>query len=568
MPLRRTAVAALVVAVVLVLLLMRREPGPKPTASPVARTSSWVVARKPLPVFRPQGQSPVTPEAPDGAGALEVRVVDITGGTIPGARVLAEEDQRQLGITGPDGKLSLDLDRQHLPRSGRLTVSAEGYGQRGAAYLAGTPVVVKLVPESRVAGLVVERDTGVPAPGLTVLCGSQRTRSDEQGRFSCGDLGPGPVAIQAFGRGLQGTLPRPLAVSIATVVTDVRLEVTRTAFSVRGRVKSKGRPLPDADVEIGGRRATSEDGGRYVVADLPPGTYEVGVGFGPHTVSQPKPIVVSDRDVEADLEVGEYFTLLVEVVDTAGKPVERQDVSLWQSMEHVSIESIEETNAAGRARFSGWVSDEAELRTPLATRQKVDLRKAPPGPVRLVLPQHGRLQGRVRAPAGTSVADRQVCAHREGQSDDCIDTGPDGSFIFGVVLPGPYTIEVRSVGGTLGLVGAPPTTAATVRAGATTEVVLDVPADDGVLAGRVIDARGAPVEDALVIYALQGVRRYSLGTRGLGGGLDATVTDNLGRFRFTGVRPNQRYELEAFTRSGRHGKSDAAGLESVVRLPD
>ena len=144
----------------------------------------------------------------------------------------------------------------------------------------------------------------------------------------------------------------------------------------------------------------------------------------------------------------------------------------------------------------GLLPTEARLAGPLLAAQKIDLRRPRDRPVRLVSSDSGRLQGHLRAPAGTAVGDRRVCARMgqarmgQGETSRCVDTAGDGAFSFGALAPGRYLIEVRSSRAWNG--GPSPHAEATVPVGATAELDLEVPADDGVLAGRVVDAAAPP----------------------------------------------------------------------------
>jgi protocatechuate 3,4-dioxygenase beta subunit len=355
--------------------------------------------------------------------------------------------------------------------------------------------------------------------------------------------------------------------TIATVITDVRLEVARGAFAVRGRVTAAGAPVARAAIGVGNRAAVSDEGGRYLVADLPAGSYPVTVSIGVLGVEQPRPLVITDHDVEHDLEIGARTELLVEVVDASGRPVAGQEVSVKQTLDDGATGSSDTTDAAGLVRFEALLPTEATLSGPRLPTASVDLRGPHGRPVRLRTEASGRLDGQVRAPPGTSAAGREVCAFVGGDRSGCQDTGPDGSFAFAGLPPGHYRLELRSGRAWNSAQPADAVAEADVRVNATTEVVLEVPADDAELAGRVIDAAGAPVDDALVMYFLRNVRTYAAGSQALGGGLDVAVTGADGRFRFTRVRPGPEYEVEALTRAGRHGQAPGpTDREVVIRL--
>jgi protocatechuate 3,4-dioxygenase beta subunit len=530
--------------------------------------SAWVVRRRAIPRLVTGAALPSDGASPAQA-ALVVRAVDLTGRPIPGARVQTIDDgDRLLGATGPDGVLALTPAEAHLGRAGRLRVGADGYGSREVAYFAPTPLLVKLIPESRVSGLVVEAGSGAPVAGLTVRAREAVTESDAAGRFSFSDLAPGDLVLEAHGRGLQGRLVRPITVTLATVIADARLEVRRDAFAITGRVTAAGTPLAGIDVEGGGRKAVTDEGGRYRLTDLPAGAYQVQATTGFLNVAPAVNVTLRGQDAVADLELGPRVTLVGEVADVAGRPVAQHEVMLEQAADGSQVGLGAETDATGRFRFEGLLPTRAKLSGRALESQDVDLSRPRARPVRLLLSPTGRLQGVVKAPPGTSIADRMVHATEvQSASEFSAGSEADGSFAFGAVPPGRYTLEIRS--GRARNSANPPEARADgvmVRAGATTEVTLEVAADDGVLAGRVLDARGAPVDDALVIYFQRGLRVFAAGSQALGGGVDAAVTGPDGAFRFTGVRRNQLLEIEARTRAGQHGRAEVTGSEVVVRL--
>src|SRR5207247_4379737 len=154
-------------------------------------------------------------------------------------------------------------------------------------------------------------------------------------------------------------------------------------------------------LEAGSRRTTTDEAGRYSVASVPSGSYQVRVTTGFLNLAQPRPIVVGDRDVEADLEVGARAALLVEVIDGGGNPVAGQEVELEQGLDDGAVGTSERTDAAGRVRFDGLLPTEARLAGPLLAAQKIDLRRPRDRPVRLVSSDRGGLQGHLRAAPGT-----------------------------------------------------------------------------------------------------------------------------------------------------------------------
>lgn len=583
---------AVIGLVALVIGLARRR---IPAGGPARAASAWVVRAVPprLRVARAAVDGPPAQPLDDGrapptsgdagvSSRLTVRALDITGGPIAAAEIFVapaapgsdsadpDDDERPVGITGSDGAFTIDLQRAHLPSAGRVRVAAPGYGRRTDLYLAPALVVIKLLPENRVTGIVVEAGSGAPVPEMTVRSPMGETTSDRNGRFSLHDLPPGPLELEAFGRGWHGVPSHPIVLSIASAV-EVRIEVKPAPLAIHGRITAAGQPLPKVLVIAAQRSATTDDNGGYLLPSLLPGAYDVQVRGDFLSLSRPTSVVLVDRDVEANVDVGPRVSVSVELVDLQGHARSGHEVTLAQEFEQGSVQLAERSDDAGRCQFAGLHLALARVGARGLAGRVIDLRRPAARSVRLVLQPAGQIVGQLRAPSGTPVGDLFVRAvHGPSGADFSADSSPAGKFDLGAVPAGPYRIEVRR---TRAWNDAQPPLgagAAEVRDDAVSEVVLDLAAAAGTLAGRVLDPAGRPAFDVLVTYHEMGVHSFAAGSLGLGGGIDAEVTDQDGRFQFSAVRPGTRYEIEAWTRAGVHTQladvaADDRGI--VVVLP-
>jgi hypothetical protein len=221
---RAPVIALFVLLVAIGALFWRRsQRGPAPV---VARTSVWV---PPRPHQRPPKLLPAAALPPalehQRGDLLVVHVEDVLGGAIAGAEV--SRKQVVLGITDQAGVARLAQAALGLPRSDRLEVAADGYARRSASYVSPGEVRVQLLPGGSLSGVVVEKGSDRPVPGLTVVAEQATTISDAQGRFTLRDLAAGTYPLQARGPAHFGALPAPVAVGLGRAVAGVRLEVTR-----------------------------------------------------------------------------------------------------------------------------------------------------------------------------------------------------------------------------------------------------------------------------------------------------------------------------------------------------
>jgi hypothetical protein len=198
----------------------------------------------------------------EGGAKVAGRVLDATGGVVPGATVRAirapPPHQAVAVTTDGEGRFALWV------RPGAITLAAEavGYAPARIARVAPTSdVVLTLTPGSTVQGVVVSAADGAPVPGVEVRAvpvGSwasplhRSAVSDRDGAFSIRGLEPNGYTFVAEGAGWRGQTPSALIVGLAESIGGVRVTVSSAAL-VEGTVvqRADGQPCASGSVTLG-----------------------------------------------------------------------------------------------------------------------------------------------------------------------------------------------------------------------------------------------------------------------------------------------------------------------------
>ena len=269
--------------------------------------------------------------------------------------------------------------------------------------------------------------------GLTAI-------TDDRGRFTCADLPPGRYSIAVTRDGWVGAAygaKRPLRPGAPIPIgdgqrADVTIRLSRGAVITGALLDESGQPAAGATVvalrasmQNGERRltaagtvATADDRGVYRIFGLPPGDYYVGAGPSSTALS------VSEAQLTTDADVRHARAGVSSV-----PPVER----------HVAFSST---------YFPGTTIAQQAAPIPLrAGEERTDVDFA------LQLVPTARVEGTLTMPDGTPApAAAQVTLVASGAtafagSDfDSVKTtrpGADGTFTFGGVAPGTYTLLAR-----------------------------------------------------------------------------------------------------------------------------
>lgn len=226
--------------------------------------------------------------APTGMTS-KVRVVDRAGAGLAGVLVRVGPEAWPMGWTDEAGSLALPGSPAE-PLALRLTGPGGFSLDLAAQPIGDRPVLVRFPDAARLAGRVLDAESGRPLPGALVLSPSDPgtfVRSDAGGRFA---LGPPEAGVFVLEATAAGYLPKRIPVSPADLggARGLSLALAR-AQSLRGQVVDEGgAPLPGAwiaaepehaadrtpgrGVETTADGAASDRAGAFEVRRLRPGT--------------------------------------------------------------------------------------------------------------------------------------------------------------------------------------------------------------------------------------------------------------------------------------------------------
>jgi len=345
-----------------------------------------------------------------------------------------------------------------------------------------------------------------------------------------------------------------------------------TTGDLTGTVKdAQDKPIENATVRIAGgpelRSVRTDNKGKYTLADLIPGTYDL-FGQKPGYVSRHKGDVKvpanSTTTLDFKLEWADPSTGAAEVfvLDTTGQLLPDATVDITRLG---SLVSRSTTDSSGSVVFPGLapatyrvlatrpgfvasagknIRVKAKATTTLDLKLKRDSR------------QVGRLSGTVRDRSGAAVANAKV-AIVAGLTEAEVRTSSLGSYQFiGLIPSDGYAIQVTAQGFSTQTTG-------NISVEAQQLTIRDVTllpnsATKGSLTGTVIDPQGDPVPFATVSI-----------TAGPGIG-DQALTGTDGFYSFTDLAPSTDYailaEAPGYSSAGRGSIRVAAGVTSVVNL--
>ena len=489
-----------------------------------------------------------------GGGPVAGALVSLT--PLEGVHLDAVSLARWATRTGDDGRYALWVPEG----AGRVDVTHPDY-VAWSGHLAvppgGTVRDVSLMPGGSISGVVVRAADGRPVIGAEVsvvgpeagdrssrrmgmdaLMTNDAARTGPGGQFRVTGLSPGIHEITARAPGLAtaGVVEVPLAV--AEEVVGVELSVT-PARTITGRVVLKGTspPQPLAGVAVVAMprsakvrlhaSALSSPDGRFVIEGVSPNIY--------YLAAKAEELVGSVSEVSVtirDEDVADVVLALDPGVMLSGRvvPATATRLSLETSEAHATglgLNAVVTSNkrVQGRSEPDGTfrlgpvprdnevtvvavAEDGATGRLPvvIADEDLTDLV--------LALETQGGVVGRVVDGAGVPVvgvvvdvmpAQRAAVIKSSGATlGDRRVTASDGSFSRLGLVPGDYDLLVRA-GEHFALAWhgveqdeARRARSITVERGAPVELELVVARDEGVIEGRVIDAQGRPVSDALV----------------------------------------------------------------------
>jgi RNA polymerase sigma-70 factor (ECF subfamily) len=588
-------------------------PPDAPSAPPPPVLEGRPRAARPVP--EPDAPAPSAPSAPppspDTAGRgdrVAGRILDAGGKPVPGATVSLEPAATPVSAVPPDGALPIGEGGEFrfdgiAPGEYRLTVRADGFVAVTVPVRPGeADVRVVLDPAASLAGVVVEKGTGLPVAGLEVSArtarsptsaAAYRSVSGPDGRFRFGDLPAGEYVLAAgslfqvgndagdeflaatFGPTPNGALDLRLEVVRGLPIAGVLREPDGRATARTLLVEATGRTERGDSDWVRRRGARSRPDGRFRIGGLPPGAYRVvirlatseGLVEGGPAVTRLEGVTAGTEDLVVDLREGAVVRGVL--VDDAGSPVtEGGYVYVYPHGTVAGSEESVATRPDAEGRFHSAPLDPARRYDVLAAgfsgvMQQTAVKVVPGGAeVRIEMRRAGTIRGRVVDATGRPVPDgvgvTAVCTTpaagtAPGRSGVAYTRGR-GTFTLEGLGPFPFTL--RAGGAQSAYVTAEEATG--VLPGAA-EVVLEVRLGVRVR-GRLEDEAGRPVGSTHLLAFGEGAGS-TLPCWGR-----ASAED--GRFEFPGLPPGpftmRGYVGEKFVELGRF---DTATEEVVVVVP-
>lgn len=455
-----------------------------------------------------------------------------------------------------------------LPQGCRPIVAPEDvrYAKRGdsSIELTDSPVThaesIHLMPGASIEGRVTYEDSGKPATGM--LVGAQglsfsgggwgESLTDANGRYQLRQLCPGGynVALDIRGElasswtaraherliigrgeqrsGIDFTLIHGALITGRVVAADTGEPVPGVGFSVQGPAH------PPSGAWTAG--AMTGPDGRYVI-HVPAGKQHLGLANpvppGFHLpVQAGRELTVADGEtVTIDVRLSrerKASPVRGQVLGPDGEPVAGAEVEVVSSDSFRAAATPRRTDAAGAFTLEAdLVAKPVLLRARRGTMATVDATPAVGGDtVTLRLKENvpGTLTGRVLDAAGRPIAGAKASlaewVYDSGTGRGQVVTDAQGRYTFAALWPNSrYSVHAEADG-----YGYAWTQLDELRPGQTAEVApLVLETADQSVAGRVVDAKGAPVAGATVYLEGHSTRQQS------------QTTDQKGRFRFKGA---------------------------------
>jgi protocatechuate 3,4-dioxygenase beta subunit len=531
---------------------------------------------------------PQASEKPRGA-AVSGTILDLTGGTIAGARVEAMPPAPQ---NVPGSVVQSDTEGRFelfaAPGTVLLRASAVGYTAAQQTVIApGVNVQLELVPGARIVGEVRSALDAAPLAGIEVTAmkqlvfvpGDGRAVTDDRGHFTLDGLSAGSFQLTARGSHWFGRADAPIVLAIAQAAGPVQIRAY-PALVVQGRVivgssreACRGGHVglssaPENENEFAALVALDETGlARF--EGVPPGDFHVQVAC---EGSPTRDDYSSVRVVDADLSnlvwaVAAPVRLRGRVVDARGNGMPDRKVVAEATGPLDESEPAQDGEASAGEGISDQLGDFEIASLRAARRYRVQLADDPSISASVALYADGTSDELVLKAnasgtllvhvtrAGTAIREPVVVQVYSALGARTPQPDRAGTFVLRNVAPEQWVVTVRD--------GRNPSVSRTVdlSAGATLEVTLDLPALSANLTGMVLDALGAPVGDAWVKVfardALQGLPA------------DSALTAVDGSFALDNLDPSARYDVEVSRADGARTVSNNAqpGQRVVIKFP-
>ena len=542
------------------------------------------------------------------SGGVEITgtVSDVTGGTIPRARVRAGAGG-WFGNSGFGPMVETD-ERGHYAlwvKRGNVSVTAvaDGYAPGNKNGSAPGKLDVLLTPESTLSGTVVDATSAQPVEGAHVEIDGWESNADdltdEKGRFHLTRLNPGRYVTVAHAPMGYGKSDGSTLVGLGQHVDGVTIKLwpaQRLAAHVVIGADKKPCPRPDASLEdtrtqrwIGFER---EPDGTLVADGVLAGTYKARPscdGYAPAD-TYPKVEVTAKETAPIEWRVDPGATITGRVLTKAGAPIDDAEVTsrvvggTREDMQWGSDRSKQD----GTYKLVGLRPGKfkLEVTTDVAVSPKegypVDVAAGATIARDLILDDGGSIRGTVVDETGAAVADVQVDARSSRQDDwmfmsQNVRSDDTGAFHIDALRAGDYRVvasrnwseQLKKPGTTD---DARQGEKVTVAAAQTATVRVLVESQGGTIKGTVTDPDGKPVSDAFVSSAREsdaaGAQQSNVQSTRWFGEERPIVTGTDGTFALTKLSSPGKYTLRAYRKGGGEAVAEhvAVGSTAVLQI--
>jgi uncharacterized GH25 family protein len=460
---------------------------------------------------------------------LTVLVTDaLTKQPIAGASVLRpDEDEDDPAVkTGADGKVVL----RGLPNDWvRVTALAPGYGPKTESKGIGnndteTVLEISLAKGAQVSGRVVD-ESGAPIEGARVWAmdaanaweggAGERTAetTKKDGTFTIAALSQGSYLFFAKDEAHAPAVTTPVSVSGETPTTGVEI-VMKAAASLAGVVvDAQGAPVPYATVRLSSktysadmvyRQAAADDQGAFEIKGLPRTALRARAeGEDASSAAVDVDLAVTPVKTDLRLVLDKTATIAGVVVDDTNEPVPEATVTAYPDFLAGEVDWVMASTATattdgdGRfllkgldeGKFRVWASRDSGGSKRSSEREGVATQTGAKD-VRLVLPAPGGIEGTIVMENGEAPSLAIISAGWEDRA-----TARKGKFTMKDLQPGKYDLRI------VGPEFAQKTKAdVEVKAGKVTDLGEILVHRGRKLSGKVVDAKGAPVVGARVMF--------------------------------------------------------------------
>lgn len=529
----------------------------------------------------------------------------LTKKPIAGATVLRpDEDEDAAPITtGADGKAVL---RGLADDWVRITASAPGYGPKTESKGIGgsdreSTLEISLAKGAAVSGRVID-EAGQPIAGARVWAmdaanaweggAGERTAetSAKDGTFTIAALSQGSYLFFAKDEAHAPAATAPVTVAGDAPTTGVDIVMKAAATLAGVVVDPQGAPVAYATVRLSSKRYSADMVYRQAAAD-DRGTFEIkglprtelrARAEGEEASSEAVDVDLATTPQKTDLRLvlDRNATIAGVVVDELNEPVPEATVTAYPDFLAGEVDWVMASNATattdgdGRfvlkglddGKFRVWASRDSGGSKRSSDREGVATHTGATD-VRLVLPAPGGIEGTLVMENGKAPELAMISAGWEDRV-----TAKRGAFTMRDLQPGKYDLRIVGPEFAQKTVGD-----VEVKAGKTTDIGEIVVRRGRKLSGKVVDAKGAPVPGARVIF---GKMLFGDGKQtgsddeetSAQMGMRQTTTDADGKFAMGGVPPTSGSLLAEHASLGRSvstkipaGTEDIAGLNVALK---